>query len=219
MREVDYLSVYNNDTSNQSITVKFDADGTELILWKAVLGTGEKLEYSDKDGFVAIAVNGGRKVSQVAGSNNPALNTINLVVLAEDVVNNNATLNTIQNVTGLSFDVVATQTYFFEATINYTAQAATTGSRWSVDGPAFTRFDCTSEYTLTATTKTVNNIGAYNLPAASNATSLAAGNVATIWGFVTPSTNGTVIIKFASEIANSAITAKAGSMLRWVRVL
>jgi hypothetical protein len=216
---VDFISVYNKDTSNQTLTVKFNANGTEIILWKGVLGTGEKLEYSDKGGFVVITTNGGIKQSQVAGSDNPALNTLNLVVLAADVINNNATLNTIANVTGLSFNVTAGQTYYFEFTINYTAQAAATGSRWAINGPTFTRLDYTSEYTLTTTTKTLNNVGAYDTPAASNATSLASGNIVTIWGFITPSANGTVIARFASEIAGSAITAKAGSILRWIRTL
>jgi hypothetical protein len=216
---VDFVSIYNNDTSNQTLTVKYDANSVEYILWKGVLGTGEKLEYSDKLGFVIIAGNGGVKTTEVSGSNNPALNTLNLVVLASDQVNNNAVANTIQNVTGLSFDVVAGQTYYFEFTINYTSAATATGSRWSINGPAFTRLDYTSEYTLTATTKTVNNVGAYDLPAASNATSLASGNIVTIWGFITPSANGTVIARFASEVLSSAITAKAGSILRWVRTL
>lgn len=216
---VDFISIYNNDTSNQTLTVKFDASGTEFILWSGVLGTKEKLEYSDRSGFVVIANNGGVKMTEVAGSNNPALNTLNLVVLASDQVNNNGVANTIQNVTGLSFNVTAGQTYYFEFTINYTAAATATGSRWSITGPTFTRLDYTSEYTLTATTKTVNNLGAYDLPAASNATSLASGNIATIWGFITPSANGTVIARFASEVLSSAITAKAGSILRWVRTL
>jgi hypothetical protein len=216
---VDFISIYNNDTSNQTLIVKYDANGTEYILWKGILGTGEKLEYSDKTGFVVIANNGGIKQSQVVGSNNPALNTLNLVVLTTDVANANAVANTIASVTGLSFDVTAGQTYYFEFTINYTAAATTTGSRWSITGPTFTRLDYTSEYTLTAATKTVNNVGAYDLPAASNATSLASGNIVTIWGFITPSANGTVTARFASEVLNSAITAKAGSILRWVRTL
>jgi hypothetical protein len=218
-RDVDYLSVYNNDTANAIVTVKFDMNGTEVILWKNVLGTGEMLKYSTKSGFEVITTNGGVKVSQVAGSNNPALNTLNLVVLSADVANANGVANTIQSVTGLSFDVTAGQTYYFEFTINYTSALTSTGSRWSITGPTFTRLDYTSEYTLTATTKTVNNLGAYDLPAASNATSLASGNIATIWGFITPSANGTVIARFASEVLSSAITAKAGSMLRWVRTL
>lgn len=216
---VDFISIYNKDTSNQTLTVKFDANGIEYILWKGVLGTGEKLEYSDKTGFVSYTSYGASKQSQFTGTNNPALNTLNLVVLAADVINNNAVANTIANVTGLSFDVTAGQTYYFEFTINYTAALTSTGSRWSITGPTFTRLDYTSEYTLTTTTKTINNLVAYDLPAASNATSLASGNIVTIWGFITPSANGTVMARFASEVLSSAITAKAGSILRWVRTL
>ena len=56
-------------------------------------------------------------------------------------------------------------------------------------------------------------------PAASNATSpYTTGNTAYITGFVQPSADGNVIARFASEVASSAITAKAGSICRWVQV-
>lgn len=41
--------------------------------------------------------------------------------LAADVVNNNGVANTMQDVTGLSFPVLAGQTYWFRFAINYTA--------------------------------------------------------------------------------------------------
>lgn len=142
-----------------------------------------------------------------------------VVVLAADVTNNNAVANTLADVTGIAFPVVAGETYWFEAVIAYTAQATTTGSRWVLNGPALTMLNLRSEWTLTATTITANCASAYNIPAACNATSLAAGNIATLWGIVKPSANGTVQVRFASEVANSAITAKAGSTLRWMKVL
>jgi hypothetical protein len=65
----------------------------------------------------------------------------------------------------------------------------------------------------------MNNLVAYQLPAASNATSaVTTGNIATVWGIFTPSANGTLQLQFASEVANSAIIAKKGSTLRWIRV-
>lgn len=143
------------------------------------------------------------------------------VVLQNDVTNNNAVANTLQDVTGLSFAVVAGQRYWFKFSIIYTAQATTTGSRWSVNGPTTTALAYTSEYSLTATTTTRNatNI-AYNSPAASNATSATTGpsNTAEIQGFVQPSANGTVIARFASEVANSAIVAKTGSFVEYTQV-
>jgi hypothetical protein len=140
------------------------------------------------------------------------------VVLRADVVNNNGVANTIADVTGLTFLATSGEVYWFEATIPYTAAAATTGSRWSVNGPAASLLNYTSTYTLDAVTSTTNYATAYDIPAASNASSLTAGNVAKITGFVKPSSTGMVAVSFASEVAGSAITAKVGAILRWQRV-
>jgi hypothetical protein len=204
---------------NATVTVKMDANGTEYILWKGILAAGETLQYNDKSGFTVLTLVGAVKTSQTVGSNNPVINALNVVVLAEDVTNNNATLNTLQDVTGMSLGVTAGETYWFEFIIDYTAPTTATGSRWTLNGPGITRLAYTSEYSLTATTKTVNNLLAFQLPAACNATSgQAAGNIATIWGMFTPSSNGTLQLQFASETANVAIIAKKGSILRWMRV-
>jgi len=218
--EVDYLSVYNSDTVNATVTVKFDANGTERILFKGIIASGETLQYNDKSGFSVLTLVGAVKTSQTLGSNNPVINTLNVVILAADVVNNNAILNTLQDVTGMSFAVTAGETYWFEFVIDYTAPTTATGSRWTLNGPAIRRLAFTSEYSLTATTKTVNNLIAYQQPAACNATSgQATGNIATVWGLFTPEANGALQLQFASETANTAITAKAGSALRWMRVI
>lgn len=137
------------------------------------------------------------------------------VILASDVTNNNATANTIADVTGLSFPVTSGVTYKFRFYIIYTSAVTTTGSRWSINGPATTLLQYTSRYTLTATTQTQNFASAYNIPAASNASSLTAGNCAIIEGVITPSASGTVIARFASEIASSAIVAKAKSYVEY----
>ena len=138
------------------------------------------------------------------------------VLLGSDVTNNNSTANTIADVTGLSFPVVAGVRYHFRFVIRYTAAATTTGSRWSINGPASpTELVYRAEYSLTTTSRTtIEGSTAYNLPAASNATSAAtAGNMAIIEGVIVPSTSGNVIARFASEVASSAIVAKAGSFV------
>jgi hypothetical protein len=143
----------------------------------------------------------------------------NTVVLTADVINNNGVANTIADVTGLSFPVLAGKTYKFRFAIKYDSAATTTGSRWSINGPAApTALHFTSHYTITATTETTNFATAYDIPAASNLQSLTTGNIAIVEGFITPSVNGTVIARFASEVAGSAITAKAGSVVEWSRV-
>lgn len=123
-----------------------------------------------------------------------------------------AAANTLGDVTGLSFPVVAGTRYWFKFVIPYTAAATTTGSRWTINGPAVTSLHYRSDYTLTATSRTVNDgLSAYNLPAGANATSIVASNLAVIEGIVNPSASGSVIARGASEILNSAVTARAGA--------
>lgn len=135
--------------------------------------------------------------------------------LAADSVNMQLVANTLQTIADLSFAVVVGQSYTFKFIVPYTAAATTTGSRWTLSGPAASILAYTSRYPLTATTETVNYASAYGIPAAANASSLTAGNVAIIEGMITPSAAGTVALQFASEITLSAITAKAGASLTY----
>ena len=58
------------------------------------------------------------------------------------------------------------------------------------------------------------------MPAACNATSASAsGNIATLKWMFTASSSWTFIIRFASEVASSAIVAKAWSILEYQQVL
>jgi hypothetical protein len=215
-RVIDYISVYNNDTVNATVTIKLDANGTEYILFKTTLATGEKIEYHEGQGFKVIANSGAVKQSINQG-NNTIGSALTAVVLGSDVTNNNAVANTIADVTGLSASFLANKTYYFKFVINYTAAATTTGSRWGVNASAGTaaNLSMTSEYSLTTTTTTRNaNVQAFDSPAASNATSAATGNNMCIMeGYFKPSADCTFIARFASEVANSAIVAKAGSVL------
>jgi hypothetical protein len=219
-RVVDFFTIFNRDTVNATVTIKLDANGVEYILFKATLATGEILVFQEGVGFYVLANSGAIKHSINQG-NNTIGSSLTAVVLGADVINNNAVANTIQNVTGLSFEVTAENTYWFKFIIQHTAAATTTGKRWSISGPvAPTMLSYQSEYTLTATTSTRNAmLQAYDLPAASNATSVVAMNMAIIEGIIKPSANGTVIARFASEIAGSAITAKAGSVCYYQQTL
>jgi hypothetical protein len=121
------------------------------------------------------------------------------------------------DVTGLSFAVTSGTTYWFRFVIPYTSAATTTGSSWSINGPSTSLLSYTARYTLTATSETVHELGAYNSGAAS-ASSLATGNTAVIEGIIVPSANGTVIARFLSEVAASAITALAGSFVWYMAI-
>lgn len=210
-RTMTYLSVYNHDTVPQTVTVKYDANATEYILAKVTLGVQERLEYTPGTGFRVLSDNG--SIKEIPSS----IGVIQRNMLTGDVTNNNGTANTIADVTGLSFNVKSGSRYYFRFFIQYTAAVTTTGSRWSINGPATTSLIYNSQYSLGATTITTNEgLTAYNTPAACNTDSAATGgNIAMIEGIIVPSADGTVIARFASEVSSSAIVAKAGSFVEF----
>lgn len=213
-RIVDYISVYNSDTDTAVVSISFNDNGTLYELMIATLTTGDKIEYQEGNGFKVISASGAIKTVVNQGIS-PITSSLSAVVLPSDVVNNNVTANTIADVTGLNFPVVAGGKYYFKFYINYFAQTTSTGSRWSISGPTFTSLCFMSEYSLSSTLSTRNpNVIAYDLPALSNSSSgQNNGNNAVIEGYIVPSADGIVTARFASEITNSAIIAKAGSVV------
>lgn len=217
-RYVRELTVYNTHASTSNdITIDIDRSATNRRQFKATLAAGESIKVDETGRFTVYDSQGRAKTSvQNAGQ---VANTLNTVILSTDQANSNGTANTIEDVTGLSFSVTSGETYWWRCTIAYTSAATTTGSRWTMSGPTVTNLAYTSRYPLTATTLTSNYATAFAIPAASNATSLTAGNVAVIEGVVTPSASGTMQVTHASEVLSSAITAKAGSVCQWMRTL
>jgi len=220
-RTVKTLTVRNTHASSSVDVTVVHTDGTNAMeLVKATLSAGDSLHYDEHNGFT-VRDNRGRVIMRSDGFVAAAVQSLNTVILASDVTNNNAVANTIANVTGLAFPTSPNETYWFEFVIAYTSAATTTGSRWSITGPSSpSLLHYRSEYTLAATTTSLNSATAYDIPAACNATSLTAGNIATLWGIIrTAGTGGDVTARFASEVASSAIVAKAGSACRWMRTL
>jgi len=218
-RLVEYLSVYNSDTASAEVLISL-YDGTALFtLFKCVLGVGERMDYQHGQGWQVFTNSGAVKTSLNQGTS-PVTSGDSIVVLSSDVANAEVVANTLVEIPGLAFPVIAGNTYDFEFKITYTAAATSTGSRWVLNGPTFTSLVIYSDYSLAATTRTDNNVTGYNLPAACNTGSGAtAGNIAFIRGTITPSANGDVTPWFASEITVSEIRAKAGSTCRYRQVL
>lgn len=132
------------------------------------------------------------------------------IVLLSPVTNADPVANTLMD-TGLQFSLVSGGVYRFTFGIPYDSAATGNGSRFVLDGPAFTSLNFRTVYPLAGTTQTVTNGGAYNIPAACNATSLTAGNWCMIDGTIIPSANGDLKVRFASESISVAITVLAGA--------
>lgn len=213
-RVVEYISVYNNDTTVSTVTISFYDNGTSYELIKTILQYGEKLEYQSGIGFKTVDRFGSLK-------NDAKYETMNLqsnfssTTITSDVVNNNVTANTIADITGLSFSVTANNIYYFKFSIIYTSAATSTGARFSINGPSITQLYYWIQFPAATTSQSISmgntTYDSGGLGLTSPAASPSIGMVANIEGVLIPSADGTVIGRFASEISNSAITAKIGS--------
>ena len=137
-------------------------------------------------------------------------------VVSSDVTNSTTSF---ADVTGLSFAVTSGQTYAFQAKLLMTAAATTTGVKVAINGPTASIMAYMAETATTATTSRIDYQAAYDSGGPSAQTPTGGTFYATVEGVVTASANGTVTVRFASEVASSAVVVKAGSCLFWRRTL
>lgn len=141
-------------------------------------------------------------------------NIRSVAVLASDLTTNS--VSNFVDIPDLSFNVTAGITYRFYATIPFTSSDQTNGSRWTINGPATSFLSYTSRYTFSSNSETFNYSNIYNFPTTANNNSNAGGNLAIIQGMITPSANGTVTVRFASELGSpNSITVKKGATLEY----
>lgn len=145
----------------------------------------------------------------------PGLGFAALVELANDVSNAAAVANTFADVAGLKYTLAANERRRFRALIRYTAAAITTGSRWAAKAPASpAEFAYRAVWAVTATAEAVSQGTANDAGTVSAMSAAVAGNIAVVEGIVKAGpAGGDLVIRFASEVASSAIVAKAGSTL------
>lgn len=213
-RSAEYLSVYNTDSASATVTFSFNDNGTLYEIGVFALSAGQKVEYQAGTGFRVIDELGGEE-SALSYYDTPLTTTWDSTILATDVTNNNASANTMQDITGLSFSVTSGKTYWFRFNILFTSASAANGGRFSINGPANSFLVYQSLFITSSTGAALNisGITSYDLPATSTASFPASGGTCWIEGIATFSASGTLIGRFASELANTAVVAKAGSVV------
>lgn len=213
IRTVTYISIQNSDTAPAQVTIIFNANQTLRTLKVITLQPGDNIEFTS-NGFNVTDSTGAVKTAPTTVANGWTD-----VVLGVDVVNADVVADTMADITGLEFPVVS-GTYAFRALIQYSSAALTTGSRWGVNGSIASTL--LGYRVFSATTKTIPaciNANGYDDGLASASTANLDANTATIEGEITVVSSGIITMRFASEISASAITAKAGSILQWKKVL
>lgn len=139
-----------------------------------------------------------------------------VVKLSSDVP---STATALANISTLAFAVVAGTTYNFTARLVFRAAATTTGIRLGATFPGVTAFaanasalfaadgsDAVFQGALTSSGDSVLSTG---VPAANT------DYLAVIEGVIVPSASGTLQLQFATEVAGSAATVRAGSSLAY----
>jgi hypothetical protein len=108
-------------------------------------------------------------------------------------------VNTTLVSSGLSASIAARSVYKFEFFGVYSVASDAIGTRWTIDGPASEILAYRSQWALTASSESVYQSSAFNLPASPNASSAALlGNTVKIEGIIKPTANGTLQMRFAS---------------------
>jgi hypothetical protein len=142
---------------------------------------------------------------------------LNTTVLSSNVTNSDAAGNW-ADITGLSFSVVSGATYKFKFTIIYSVSSVVIGSRWAINGPAFTSLAYRSTWAGgTITSTAVANGSAYDAGTVSASTVSTSGNIAIIEGIIRANANGTVIGRLAPE-ATGTVTANIGSYVEFSQI-
>lgn len=129
-----------------------------------------------------------------------------LITLEADVASTASTA--FQDITGLSFAVTSGTNYRWFAMIAYTTSAASIGIRVSVTTPATTHLVYHTQVGTSLTgsaTASFDNAQNANDAGTVSGTSISttAGNLLMMWGFIRPSANGTVQLRFAPETATA----------------
>jgi hypothetical protein len=154
-----------------------------------------------------------------SGTPTPLVPTVESVIKL--TADRNSTVVTFADITGLSFPVAVSTNYVFEATIIFRSVATTTGIALAANGPASpVSFTMQRRIATSLTAATLGMARAYNSGAASADVDIAnVDMIAHLSGVLRNGLNaGTFILRFASEVATSQVTIKAGSVLRWKKI-
>lgn len=165
--------------------------------------TGAGVTVTSAAGKQTISIPGG------GGGGGPTL----VRKTADQTINGTA----FQDITDLSFAIVANTTYYFIFFITFQSTTTTTGHGWSVNGPAVSLLNYRVNYqtiaNATAGAMPHRKDVAYDAMAALTSTiTLNVNLLVQIEGVIRPSANGTLAARVRSELANNNLTVRADSI-------
>lgn len=115
------------------------------------------------------------------------------------------------DITGLTWTAVSGTSYSFQCSIYFSSAITTTGIGLAINGPAASLIRYNAIIPTTATAQSSFPATTYDATTTLGTAALTTVLEARVTGTVTPSANGTLAIRFRSEVAASAVTVQAGS--------
>jgi hypothetical protein len=215
-RIVDYISIHNADTASVTVTINFFDNTSLYTLITATLGAGEKLEYQEGAGFKIISTTGAQRITDGMAGSPTANSDVSYVLKSTDQA---TTLTTFSSITGLEFPAVAGKSYWFRFVIPYDSISTAVGIAFAITGPAAVNI-----YYYTDVSSGVNarfaqrGITVYDGTISSSSSSAATGNIATVEGVITATSNGNITARFRSELAGQTVTQKAGAFVQYIEI-
>lgn len=213
---VDYLSIYNSDTTDAVVTVYINSSSTTYKLTETTLSPGEKLEFQEGQGFRSLTANGSLKVGE--NQNISSSGNVNVASISTGLT---VTTTTYQNMTGLSFSMDANSTYWFRFVISTFHSNASISYRFSINSAATLTYLAYMRLFNQGTgpNDLVSYISKdYDSPEAAVGNTVSAGTIATMEGIISVSTSGTLIGRMAQEIASGTMNVRAGSLVYYQKL-
>lgn len=130
------------------------------------------------------------------------------VFLATTKTNSTTTQN---DVTGLTLAVTSGRTYIFSCRLTHTTAATTTAGLFSVNGPASTNISYTVKTGYTATAEYQNSATTFNTAVNPGTGPGTTARQVYIDGTFTATASGTFAVRYASEVAGSAVNVLPNS--------
>lgn len=115
------------------------------------------------------------------------------------------------DITGLTWTATSGTSYSFQCSIYFASAISTTGIGLAVNGPTASLIRYQAIIPTTATAQSSFPATTYDASTTLGTAALTTVLEARVTGTVIPSANGTLAIRFRSEVAASAITVQAGS--------
>jgi hypothetical protein len=219
-RVIDYISVYNSDSSTNTVTIGFLTASTSYRLAVIQLAPGEKLEYHDGCGFKVISNAYSTKTVTVFDGIQDTAN-LSMMVLEQDFihVSNGDSVRTLPD---LRLAMSAAKRYWFRYVIFYNTNSTGIGTRFNIYGDSGAINFLHHQYRNSLTTSSETAFGGgstYNIVSASNATSAStSGNVVILEGLIQPDYVTTLGLNVSCE-STGTLTIKANSFLQYEQLI